>query len=97
MSEAKKILQGLTSEQKSIVSKASEPGATVLFNIKGMVQILRNDEPFEFIEMGYEDIDKLKKKGVLAPIRTMKESNVLQGEIYTLSPLGRDIAKLLGG
>ena len=95
MKDPEMIVQKLSLNQKKIVRAASEKGAQILFNVKGMIEILRDDEPFEFIEMGYEDIEKLKKKGVISAVRTKEQSNVLQGELYELSDVGRNVAKLL--
>lgn len=95
MKDPETIAQGLSSNQKKIVHEASQKGAQILFNIKGMIEILRDNEPFEFIEMGYEDIEKLRKKGVISPIRTKEESHVLQGELYKLSDLGKKVADFL--
>ena len=95
MTDIKKIRDRLTDEQKEIIQKASVPKSTILFNIKGMIQILHEGEPFEFIEMGYEDVEALKKEKLLSSIRTMRQSHVLQGEEYELSPLGRAIAESL--
>jgi hypothetical protein len=95
MSESEKILQHLTEKQKKIIKEGANPGAIILFNIKGMIEILRDHEPFEFIDMGYEDIEQLKKKGLLSPLRTMNKSHILQGEEYELSDIGKKVAALL--
>lgn len=87
------IIHSLTDLQKEILVKAYEPDSLILFNIKGMIQVLHKDEPYDFIEMGYEDIALLKKKGLLDTKRSMKESHVLQGEEYVLSPLGQEVAR----
>jgi len=97
MSETNKILENLTTNQKEIIKKASVKDATILFNIKGMVQILHDQKPFEFIEMGYDDIAHLKREGILFPVRTMRQSHVIQGEEYQLNEKGKEIAKLLIG
>ena len=95
MKDPEQIALGLSKNQKKIVREASEKGAQILFNIKGMIEILRDNEPFEFIEMGYEDIEQLRKKGVLSPIRTKEQSNVLQGELFELSDVGKQVADFL--
>lgn len=92
MSIVDSILNNLTDLQKEILVKADEPGSIILFNIKGMIQVLHKDEPYDFIEMGYEDIQLLKKKGLISTKRSMQESHVLQGEEYLLSPLGQEVA-----
>ena len=92
MNQTDKIYKGLSSSQKKLLAKAAEEGSTVLFNIKGMIQVLHSEGPFDFIEMGYEDIDALKKKGLLEPKRTKEKSHVLQGEEYTLSSVGKEVA-----
>lgn len=93
MSIVDAIIGKLSNPQKEILVKADAPDSTILFNIKGMIQVLHKEEPFDFIEMGYEDIDLLKKKGLIATKRSMKESHVLQGEEYLLSPLGQEVAR----
>ncbi len=95
MKDPEQIALGLSRNQKKIVREASDKGAQILFNIKGMIEILRDNEPFEFIEMGYEDIEQLRKKGVLSPIRTKEQSNVLQGELFELSDVGKQVADFL--
>lgn len=95
MTKEEKIIQELSDNQKSIIQHALEPSSIILFNIKGMIQVLHQDGPFDFIEMGYEDIEILKKKKLIETKRGSKNRNVLQGEEYVLSPLGEKIANAL--
>lgn len=89
------ILQNLSANQKKMIREASEERAQILFNIKGMIEILRDNKPFEFIEMGYGDIEKLREKGLISAVRTKEEGHVLQGELYELSDTGKKVAELL--
>ena len=95
MKKIDKLIEELSEHQKEIIQKASEPGSTILFNIKGMIQVLHEMKPFDFVEMGYQDIELLKEKGLIDTKREMKDSHILQGEEYTLSTLGKKIAKIL--
>lgn len=95
MAKIDQILEELNDGEKEIIRKAKTPGSIILFNIKGMIQVLHEKGPFDFVEMGYEDIEHLKEKGLITTIRGMEESNVLQGEEYTLSPLGHKVSQLL--
>lgn len=90
-----KIIKELTDHQKDILRLAGEPESIILFNIKGMIQVLHQELPFDFVEMGYEDIQFLKEKGLIAAKDSMQKSHVLQGEEYLLTPLGHTIAKIL--
>ena len=90
-----KIIDKLSHYQKEILRLAKEPGSIILFNIKGMIEVLHKDVPFDFVEMGYEDIEFLKKEGLITAKRSMQDSHVLQGEEYILTALGQNIAKIL--
>lgn len=95
MKKIEELVDALSDHQKEIILKANEPGSTILFNIKGMVQLLHEEEPFDFVEMGYQDIEILKNNGLLDTKRSMEESHVLQGEEYGLSALGKEVASAL--
>lgn len=92
MEQTDKLYRQLSAQQKRLLEKALEEGSTVLFNIKGMVQVLHTAGPFDFIGMGYEDIEALKKKGLLEAERPRGTRNVLQGEEYVLTSLGKAVA-----
>lgn len=85
----------LTDNQKKILKQAAKPGSTILFNIKGMIEVLHKNEPFTFVEMGYEDIKALQTKGFIEAKRSMQESHILQGEEFQLTELGMETARRL--
>lgn len=93
MGKIEDIINGLTAYQKEIIKKANEPNSTILFNIKGMIQVLHEEGPYDFIEMGYEDIEALKKKGLITLKSGQHKGDVLHGEEYILSPVGIETAK----
>lgn len=95
MDRIKKIIGSLTKEQKEIIQKAGLSGSTILFNIKGMIQVLHRDGPFDFIEMGHEDIEVLQEKGLIITNNEKEKGFVLHDEKYKLSPLGQEVAKAL--
>lgn len=92
----RELLASLSPQQKEILKTAStDPDATILFNIKGMVEILHSEGPFTFVEMGHRDIEVLKKKGLIALKPKTEKVSVLQGESYAISHLGHEISKLI--
>ena len=94
MEKIDKVIEELSDHQKEIIQKASEPGSTILFTIKGMIQVRHKKEPFDFVELGHKDIELLKEKELITTKR-MKNSNVLQGEEYILSSFGEEVAGYL--
>lgn len=95
MNDIEQIIKNLSESEKEIIKKAAEPESTILFNIKGMVQVLHEKGPFDFIEMGYEDIEKLKKKGLIVFKEEEQSKSVLQGKEFILSSVGLKVAKFL--
>ncbi len=95
MTKIDEVIEDLTSMQKQIIQAAIDPSAIILFNIKGMIQVVHEDKPYDFMEMGHEDIETLKEKGLIDTVRGMRESHLLQGQEYRLSKLGREVAKRL--
>jgi len=97
MGELQEIQEELSHMQKKIVQELAKPGSTLLFNIKGMLEVLHEGEPFHFMEMGYDDVAKLRNLGLLDARRTHEEAHVLEGELYELSGKGKLLAQTLEG
>ncbi len=95
MSNVDDVISHLSADQKKILVKAQKSGSTILFNIKGMVQVLHDTGPFDFIEMGFEDIEVLKKRGLIKDIEHKEAVSVLEGRSYVLSDLGKKVANAL--
>lgn len=93
MDDIKELKQRLNDDQREILKRLLDPEATLLFNIKGMVQITYLNEPFEFVEMGFDDIETLLKMGLLEPLHPEQHENVLEGREYRLSGKGITLAQ----
>lgn len=82
----------LSKQEKQVLQAMQKPGAELLFNIKGMVEVRYEKDSFKFFDIGYSLIESLKKKGLIQAKRTHEQANVLQGELYVLSNSGREEA-----
>ena len=97
MGELQEIQDELSSMQKKIIRDLARPGSTLLFNIKGMLEVLHEGEPFHFMEMGYDDVAKLRNLGLIDSKRGHEKAHVLEGELYELSGKGKLLAQTLEG
>ncbi|GAB4233386.1 MAG: hypothetical protein Tsb0021_12380 [Chlamydiales bacterium] len=88
-------LNKLNHKQREILEKLSQSNATLLFNIKGMVQIVYEKQPYEFLEMGFEDIQNLLQYKLIYEKEDSLKGNILEHRTYALTEEGKHIVEEL--